>query len=97
MTRRDGVAGGSIVPIESVPSTGAGARYPTRSARAPLSSIPVAVMPIPGVTTMLVRDIRVSAVPVTRHAWRFGAAWRLAKTVDIPGRISTVIRQTLCH
>ena len=43
-------------------------------------------MPIPVVTAMLVREIRVSAVPVTRHAWRFGTAWRLAKAVDIPGR-----------
>lgn len=61
------------------------------------SSIPVTVMPIPVVTTMLVRDIRVSAVPVARHAWRFGTAWRLAKAVDILGRVRTVIWQTLRH
>jgi hypothetical protein len=74
-----------------------GARHPTGSARPPVSSIPVTVMPIPVVTTMLVREIRVSAVPVARHAWRFGAAWRLAKAVDILRRVRTVIRQTLRH
>jgi hypothetical protein len=74
-----------------------GARHPTGAARAPLSPIPVAVMPIPVVTTMLVRDIRVSAVPIARHAWRFGTACRLAKAVCIRGWVWTVIRQTLRH
>ena len=60
-----------------------------------LSSIPVTVMPV--VTTMLVRDIRVGAVPVARHAWRFSTAWRLAKAVGIPGRVRAVIRETLRH
>jgi hypothetical protein len=62
-----------------------------------LSSIPVTVMPIPVVTTMLVRDIRVSPMPVARHAWRLGTAWRLAKAVDILGRVRTVIWQALRH
>ena len=62
-----------------------------------LSSIPVSVMPIPVVTTMLVWDIGVSAVPVARHAWRFGTAWHLAEAVCIPGRIRTVVRHTLRH
>ena len=62
-----------------------------------LSSIPVSVMPIPVVTTMLVWDIGVSAVPVARHAWRFGTAWHLAKAVGIRRRVRTVIGHTLRH
>jgi hypothetical protein len=62
-----------------------------------LLSIPVTAMPIPIVMTMLVRDICVSAVPVSRHTGRFGTAWHLAKAVGIRGRVRTVIWHTLRH
>ena len=65
----------------------------SRTYRSLQGSVPMTVMPIPVV--MPVWDIRVRAVSIARHPWRFSAAWRLTKAVGIPGRIGTVVWHTL--